>query len=142
MEAFFLSQAMPADFKRLFECQVAAFGKDPFLDIIYPASTVDENVKRQRSMLELDWRSVYLKIEDVRTGEIVAAVYGAFATTMRSSMETWRLIGLGQSLEKKEHMLSICSMRSSVAGDGEYRRAIYVSICGYTSDCRPTNGLI
>lgn len=67
-----LSPAIPSDFKRLFQCQTAAFGNDPFLDIIYPASTIDENVVRQITLLESDKGSIYLKVTDTQSGLIIA----------------------------------------------------------------------
>lgn len=70
--ALLLSQAIPSDFKRLFQCQTAAFGNDPFLNIAYPASTIDENVMRQITMLESDQRSIYLKVTDTKSDLIIA----------------------------------------------------------------------
>ncbi|KAJ3472936.1 hypothetical protein NLG97_g10620 [Lecanicillium saksenae] len=68
---FRVSEATAGDLKRLFQCQTLAFGEDPFLEILYPHDTLDENVARQKDMLDSDEQSVAIKVTETTSQTIM-----------------------------------------------------------------------
>ncbi|WPH01543.1 Hypothetical protein R9X50_00438900 [Acrodontium crateriforme] len=68
---FQISEATACDLKRLFQCQALAFGEDPFLEMLYPHETLDENVARQKDMLDSDGRLVTIKVTETLSQTIV-----------------------------------------------------------------------